>query len=152
MKNKPINPALLQRCKLAVSKAGGYTKLGKAIGCSPQSVYKWQVVPFNRCVAVAEFIGWQPWDIRPDIFVKEDADASLFDFSNTKAAARTKPKMDRKAAAGSKAAAIKRRNGGKRRAGNGNRQKSGARKDLSRPGNVANGMVQEAENVETLPA
>lgn len=63
MKNKR-NPSLVK----AIDKAGGPVALSRVLGCSPQAISKWQRIPAERVLAVAEAAGMNPSDLRPDLY------------------------------------------------------------------------------------
>ena len=55
-------------CKKAVARAGGLTEVGRHFGVTPQAIYKWEVVPADRCQELAEISGMTVYELRPDIF------------------------------------------------------------------------------------
>ena len=55
--------------ELAIEKAGGTTKLARAIGgITPQAVSQWKVCPVNRVIQVETLTGISRHELRPDIF------------------------------------------------------------------------------------
>lgn len=60
----------------AIDRAGGATKLAKAIGgITPQAISQWKVCPINRVVQVEDATGVSRHDLRPDIFGEAKAEA-----------------------------------------------------------------------------
>ncbi len=55
--------------KTAIEKAGGATKLAKAIGgITSQAISQWEVCPVGRVLAVEAATGVSRHELRPDIF------------------------------------------------------------------------------------
>jgi DNA-binding transcriptional regulator YdaS (Cro superfamily) len=63
----PDDPRVVA-CKEAVKRAGGLTKLSRVFGVTPQAIYKWEMVPPERCQELAMLAGMSVHDLRPDIF------------------------------------------------------------------------------------
>lgn len=55
-------------CKRAIKKVGGYTAMARLFDILPQSVYRWEVVPADRCKDVARATGIDIHTLRPDVF------------------------------------------------------------------------------------
>lgn len=55
-------------CARAKEKAGGYPKLARAIGVTPEAVFQWKIVPVERCQEVARLTAMSVHEMRPDIF------------------------------------------------------------------------------------
>lgn len=55
--------------KTAIEKAGGATKLAKALGnITSQAISQWEVCPVGRVLAVEAATGVSRYDLRPDIY------------------------------------------------------------------------------------
>jgi DNA-binding transcriptional regulator YdaS (Cro superfamily) len=54
----------------AISKAGGPTKLGRALGITRQAVEQWKgrVVPPEHVLAIEKLTGVTRYELRPDIY------------------------------------------------------------------------------------
>lgn len=66
-----------QALKIAIDRAGGATRLAKAIGgITPQAISQWKVCPVNRVVQVEVATGVSRNELRPDIFGAVTAEAS----------------------------------------------------------------------------
>jgi DNA-binding transcriptional regulator YdaS (Cro superfamily) len=62
------NDPRLLACRKAVKDAGGYRALARLLKVSPQAIFLWQMVPPERCQAVAIITGMSVYELRPDIF------------------------------------------------------------------------------------
>lgn len=51
-----------------LKRAGGSTKLGKALGISRQAVEQWRTVPPERVLAVERLTNISRYELRPDIY------------------------------------------------------------------------------------
>lgn len=54
--------------KEITDRRGAVTRIAKACEISTAAVSRWRRVPRNRVMVVAEITGFNPHDIRPDIF------------------------------------------------------------------------------------
>jgi DNA-binding transcriptional regulator YdaS (Cro superfamily) len=65
----PLMPPAEHAIRLAIHKAGGATKLAKAIGgITSQAVSQWKICPASRAIAVESASGVSRHDLRPDVF------------------------------------------------------------------------------------
>lgn len=72
-----FNAGMEQALEIAIDRAGGATKLAKAIGgITPQAISQWKVCPVNRVVQVEGATGISRHELRPDIFGVAKAEAS----------------------------------------------------------------------------
>lgn len=53
---------------IVIDKAGGATKLGRALGISHQAILKWPKVPATRVLEVERITGVSRHELRPDVF------------------------------------------------------------------------------------
>lgn len=53
---------------IVIDKAGGATKLGRALGISHQAILKWPKVPATRVLEVERLTGVSRHALRPDVF------------------------------------------------------------------------------------
>jgi DNA-binding transcriptional regulator YdaS (Cro superfamily) len=54
--------------RLAVTKAGSFNALAKALGMSPQSLMEWRRVPSHRILQVEKLTGIDRKKLRPDLY------------------------------------------------------------------------------------
>ena len=54
--------------KAAIEKAGGYAKLGRALGISGPAISQWRECPPLRVIAVEKVSGVSRHDLRPDLY------------------------------------------------------------------------------------
>lgn len=64
----PADDPRVVACKKAVKKIGGFTRTGRALGITPQAVYKWEVVPLDWLDQIIKLSGLTKFDLRPDIY------------------------------------------------------------------------------------
>lgn len=64
----PIDDPRVLACKKAISRAGGLSQVARAIGITPQAIYKWKIVPHLRCHELADLSGIAVTELRPDLF------------------------------------------------------------------------------------
>lgn len=64
------NVAVMNAIADAIRKAGGPTKLGKALGITRQAVEQWRerVVPPEHVLAIEKLTGITRYELRPDIY------------------------------------------------------------------------------------
>ncbi|MFC6790617.1 transcriptional regulator [Methylobacterium komagatae] len=61
----PMSEAAL---KIAIEKAGGHAKLGRALGISGAAISQWTQCPPLRVLAVEELTGVPRHELRPDLY------------------------------------------------------------------------------------
>lgn len=69
MESCAFNVCMENALKTAIEKAGGATKLAKALGgITSQAISQWDVCPVGRVLAVEGATGVSRHDLRPDIY------------------------------------------------------------------------------------
>lgn len=64
----PLDDPRVIACKKAIRAAGGLTRVGKHFGVTPQAIYKWEIVPADRCFQIEVLSGVSVHELRPDVF------------------------------------------------------------------------------------
>lgn len=61
---------MLDIVRKAIKEAGGPKSLARALGCTPQAFYQWDVVPRGRVLEIEEATGGKVTrhELRPDIY------------------------------------------------------------------------------------
>lgn len=59
----------------AIAVAGSARALAQLIGVSPQAVSQWRRIPSGRVIAVERCTGVSRYDLRPDLYPREEPDA-----------------------------------------------------------------------------
>lgn len=67
---KPVPPSAVKAWKKVRSNFlhGTIKHLARHLGVKPPAVSKWPYVPDARVPTVAQFLGVEPWQLRPDIY------------------------------------------------------------------------------------
>jgi DNA-binding transcriptional regulator YdaS (Cro superfamily) len=140
-------------CKQAVKMMGGYTKVARQFGLSPQAVYNWEVVPSKWCSAVASLTGITIFELRPDLFGFEKQRRTRGKINvSADPSSPTETLMDRRAAAGGEGAVGEGRIGGRGGPQDGVEPQSGLGADIPRPRTSIAQLFTEAKKQSTTAA
>ena len=64
----PLDDPRVIACRKVIRQLGGLTRTGLALGITPQAIYKWEIIPPERCHEVERLTGVSIHETRPDVF------------------------------------------------------------------------------------